>query len=157
MITGKIGGLKVYTDPSKKSKVLASLPKGDELVFTGQRTVSSRWKATMAPDGWTRTWSSATDRGSSPGKRPRLGPFFNSGSGRGNQDNRLIIPTIRVKVARSLGVLHPMVVAATAENARQVETGVPAGVHPVDQHALVLLSPWASEIAVVSGYTVSPI
>jgi curli biogenesis system outer membrane secretion channel CsgG len=36
VITGKIGGLKVYADPNKKSKVIASLQKGDELVYTGQ-------------------------------------------------------------------------------------------------------------------------
>jgi curli biogenesis system outer membrane secretion channel CsgG len=36
VITGKIGGLKVYADPSKKSRIVGSLQKGDELVFTGQ-------------------------------------------------------------------------------------------------------------------------
>jgi hypothetical protein len=36
VITGKIGGLKVYADSNKKSKIIASLQKGDELVFTGQ-------------------------------------------------------------------------------------------------------------------------
>lgn len=36
VITGKIGGLKVYAEPSKGSKVLVSLKRGDELVFTGE-------------------------------------------------------------------------------------------------------------------------
>lgn len=36
VLTGKIGGLKVYADPNKKSKILSSLQKGDELVFTGE-------------------------------------------------------------------------------------------------------------------------
>ncbi len=35
VITGKIGGLKVYAEPSKSAKVVANLKKGDELVFTG--------------------------------------------------------------------------------------------------------------------------
>jgi hypothetical protein len=36
VMTGKIGGLKVYADPNKKSKVISALQKGDEVVFTGQ-------------------------------------------------------------------------------------------------------------------------
>jgi curli biogenesis system outer membrane secretion channel CsgG len=36
VITGKIGGLKVYAEPSKGSKVVANLKRGDELVFTGE-------------------------------------------------------------------------------------------------------------------------
>ena len=36
VITGKISGLKVYAEPSKGSKVVASLKKGEELVFTGE-------------------------------------------------------------------------------------------------------------------------
>jgi len=36
VITGKLAGLKVYTDPNKKSKVVAALGKGEELVFTGK-------------------------------------------------------------------------------------------------------------------------
>ncbi len=36
VITGKIGGLKVYASPDKSAKVVANLKKGDELVFTGE-------------------------------------------------------------------------------------------------------------------------
>lgn len=36
VITGKIGGLKVYSEPSKSAKVVANLKRGDELVFTGE-------------------------------------------------------------------------------------------------------------------------
>jgi curli biogenesis system outer membrane secretion channel CsgG len=36
VITGKIAGLKIYADANKQSKVVASLKKGDELVFTGE-------------------------------------------------------------------------------------------------------------------------
>lgn len=36
VITGKIGGLKVYAAPDKGAKVVAALKKGDELVFTGE-------------------------------------------------------------------------------------------------------------------------
>lgn len=35
VITGKIGGLKVYAEPNKNSKVLSNLKRGDELVFIG--------------------------------------------------------------------------------------------------------------------------
>jgi hypothetical protein len=35
-VMGKIGGLKIYAQPSKSSKVLASLAKGEEVIFTGQ-------------------------------------------------------------------------------------------------------------------------
>ncbi len=35
VITGKIGGLKVYAEPNKSAKVVANLKRGDELVFTG--------------------------------------------------------------------------------------------------------------------------
>ena len=36
VLSGKIGGLKVYAEANKKSKIISSLSKGDELVFTGQ-------------------------------------------------------------------------------------------------------------------------
>ncbi|MEW5789370.1 MAG: SH3 domain-containing protein [Pseudomonadota bacterium] len=36
VITGKIAGLKVYASPDKKAKLVATLKKGEELVFTGQ-------------------------------------------------------------------------------------------------------------------------
>jgi hypothetical protein len=36
VITGKIGGLKMYSQPSKTSKVVASLPRGEEVIFTGE-------------------------------------------------------------------------------------------------------------------------
>ncbi|HNA82593.1 MAG TPA: CsgG/HfaB family protein [Thiobacillaceae bacterium] len=36
VVTGKIGGLKVYASPDKSAKVVANLKKGDELVFTGE-------------------------------------------------------------------------------------------------------------------------
>jgi len=35
VVTGKIGGLKIYASPDKSAKVVANLKKGDELVFTG--------------------------------------------------------------------------------------------------------------------------
>ncbi len=35
-LTGKIGGLKIYSQPSKTSKVVASLAKGEEVIFTGE-------------------------------------------------------------------------------------------------------------------------
>lgn len=35
VVTGKIGGLKIYAAPDKSAKVVANLKKGDELVFTG--------------------------------------------------------------------------------------------------------------------------
>jgi hypothetical protein len=35
VITGKIGGLKLYSQPSKTSKVVASLAKGEEVIYTG--------------------------------------------------------------------------------------------------------------------------
>lgn len=34
-VTGKIGGLKIYSQPSKTSKVVASLAKGEEVIYTG--------------------------------------------------------------------------------------------------------------------------
>ena len=34
-VMGKIGGLKIYSQPSKTSKVVASLAKGEEVIFTG--------------------------------------------------------------------------------------------------------------------------
>lgn len=36
VITGKIGGLKMYSQPSKTSKVVASLAKGEEAIYTGE-------------------------------------------------------------------------------------------------------------------------
>lgn len=36
VIVGKIGGLKIYADPSKKSKVLGSAAKGEEMIYKGQ-------------------------------------------------------------------------------------------------------------------------
>jgi len=35
-LTGKIGGLKIYSQPNKTSKVVASLGKGEEVIFTGE-------------------------------------------------------------------------------------------------------------------------
>ncbi|HRH81339.1 MAG TPA: SH3 domain-containing protein [Thiobacillaceae bacterium] len=35
VITGKIGGLKLYASPDKKSKVLANLGKGEEVIYKG--------------------------------------------------------------------------------------------------------------------------
>ncbi len=35
IITGKIGGLRMYSQPSKTSKVIASLAKGEEVIYTG--------------------------------------------------------------------------------------------------------------------------
>jgi len=35
-VMGKIGGLKIYAQPNKSSKVVASLTKGEEVIFTGQ-------------------------------------------------------------------------------------------------------------------------
>jgi curli biogenesis system outer membrane secretion channel CsgG len=34
-LTGKIGGLKVYAQPNKKSKIVATLAKGEEVIYTG--------------------------------------------------------------------------------------------------------------------------
>ena len=36
ILTGKIGGLKIYAEANKQSKVVAAVKKGDELVFTGE-------------------------------------------------------------------------------------------------------------------------
>ena len=35
-VTGKIGGLKMYAQPNKTSKVVASLAKGEEVIYTGE-------------------------------------------------------------------------------------------------------------------------
>jgi hypothetical protein len=35
VVVGKIGGLKLYSQPSKASKVIASLAKGEEVIYTG--------------------------------------------------------------------------------------------------------------------------
>lgn len=36
VLRGKIGGVKVYAQPSEKSRVVATLARGDEVLFTGQ-------------------------------------------------------------------------------------------------------------------------
>ncbi len=36
VVTGKIGGLKMYSQPSKTAKVVASLARGEEVIFTGE-------------------------------------------------------------------------------------------------------------------------
>ncbi len=36
VLTGKIGGLRLYAGPDKKSRTVANLPRGEEVVFTGE-------------------------------------------------------------------------------------------------------------------------
>lgn len=36
VLSGKIGGLKIYASPNKSAKVVATLPRGEEVVFTGK-------------------------------------------------------------------------------------------------------------------------
>ncbi len=52
VITGKIGGLKMYSQPSKTSKVLASLPKGEEIIFTGEEKNGFMSVQGNSGEGW---------------------------------------------------------------------------------------------------------
>ncbi len=52
VITGKIGGLKMYSQPSKTSRVLASLPKGEEIIFTGEEKNGFMSVQGNSGEGW---------------------------------------------------------------------------------------------------------
>jgi hypothetical protein len=52
VITGKIGGLKLYSQPSKTSKVVASLGKGEEIIYTGEEKNGFMSVQGNSGEGW---------------------------------------------------------------------------------------------------------
>lgn len=52
VITGKIGGLKMYSKPSKTSKVVTSLPKGEEVIYTGEEKNGFMSVQGNSGEGW---------------------------------------------------------------------------------------------------------
>jgi curli biogenesis system outer membrane secretion channel CsgG len=52
VILGKIGGVKIYATPSKSGKVIGTLPKGEEVIYTGQEKTGFLSVQGNAGEGW---------------------------------------------------------------------------------------------------------